>query len=129
MWTCGDCGFAFDASHTDEGTEGQYSCPACAEIELEKQLEQCMGSHENLEAVCHRLKKDKRKLHAVHDENYAKAAHRAGVIEELQAANQKLVECLEEVEGCTMSMFGTMEDMAIYMKRSARQTLSEVKGN
>src|SRR5690606_20150025 len=34
MWTCGDCGFAFDASHTDEGTKGQYSCPACAEIEL-----------------------------------------------------------------------------------------------
>src|SRR5690606_21494010 len=44
MWTCGDCGFSFDASHTDEGTDGQYSCPACAEIELEKQLEQAQAA-------------------------------------------------------------------------------------
>src|SRR5690606_41070990 len=124
----------FDASHTDEGTEGQYSCPACAEIELEKQLEQCMGSHENLEAVCHRLKKDKRKLHAVHDENYAKAAHRAGVIEELQAANQKLVECLEWY-GDENTWYETETNRAgippidLDEGQRARQTLSEVKGN
>ncbi|MCM3632884.1 hypothetical protein [Paenibacillus camelliae] len=48
---------------------------------------------------------------------------------QLLAANQKLVECLERIEGCTMSMFSTSENMSIYMISLAQQTLSEVKGN
>lgn len=38
LWSCSDCGFTFDASHTDVGTN-EHSCPACAEIRLEQEVE------------------------------------------------------------------------------------------
>jgi len=36
LWECPDCAFGFDAQHTDQN--GGYSCPACAEHELGKQV-------------------------------------------------------------------------------------------
>jgi len=35
IWECPDCGFAFDATHKDEGMN-EYSCPNYSESELSK---------------------------------------------------------------------------------------------
>jgi rubrerythrin len=40
LWECPDCGFAFDASHTNDNGEGEYSCPVCNESRLETQVAQ-----------------------------------------------------------------------------------------
>lgn len=37
LWECPDCCFAFDARHTN-ASGGGYSCPVCAEVELERRL-------------------------------------------------------------------------------------------
>ena len=36
--TCQQCGFRFDATHEDDGKPGQWSCPACQEGRLAKDL-------------------------------------------------------------------------------------------
>ncbi|OKP91301.1 hypothetical protein [Paenibacillus sp. P32E] len=41
LWECEDCGFSFNAIHTDfvDGKDsGDHSCPLCAETRLEKEL-------------------------------------------------------------------------------------------
>lgn len=38
LFVCGDCGFAFDAAHTDDGTDGEYTCPVCEVEKLKKEL-------------------------------------------------------------------------------------------
>lgn len=41
LWECEDCGFSFNAIHTDlvDGKDtGEHSCPLCAETRLEKEL-------------------------------------------------------------------------------------------
>lgn len=47
LWICPDCGFGFDAGHTDVST-GEHSCPCCSELELEKQLEQAQATNQKL---------------------------------------------------------------------------------
>ena len=37
LWDCPDCGFAFDAVHTDVGTD-EHTCPVCEEARLERDL-------------------------------------------------------------------------------------------
>lgn len=50
-------------------------------------------------------------------------------LEQAQTANQKLVDALERIERCNMSIFYDGDDMASHMLKIARQTLGEVKGN
>jgi uncharacterized Zn finger protein (UPF0148 family) len=49
LWKCPDCGFGFDAFHTDE--DGGYSCPVCEIETLQQQLDAVKQENERLQEL------------------------------------------------------------------------------
>src|SRR5690606_30422541 len=49
--------------------------------------------------------------------------------EQLKTVNHKLVESLEQIQRCSMSMFSNKENMILYVKQVASLALEGVKGN
>jgi hypothetical protein len=53
LWTCPACAFTFDACHQDDKPEGGYSCPACAELELQAEAATLRAALEYLTSCDH----------------------------------------------------------------------------
>jgi hypothetical protein len=52
---CPDCAFTFDAVHSDTADSGTYSCPLCAEVRLEAEVESLRAKLAAADAVTLRL--------------------------------------------------------------------------
>jgi Zn finger protein HypA/HybF involved in hydrogenase expression len=55
VWECPTCAFTFDARHTNDGTDGEYSCPVCAESQLRARVARLEAQVEKREVTLHAL--------------------------------------------------------------------------
>jgi hypothetical protein len=51
LWECERCGFRYDAAHSLDGTDAEYSCPVCNEGKLQSRADAAEGLARALEAV------------------------------------------------------------------------------